>query len=64
MAQEKRETCPLCQEIPENIYHTILHCEFTNTLWKEIEPKLRKLHPSNVTEEEKAFGIVQEKQTT
>ena len=61
---KKQELCPLCQNIPENIYHIILHCKFTNKLWEDIEPILRELHSTPVSEEEKAFGIVQKKPTT
>ena len=60
---KKQDICPLCQKTPENIYHIVLHCEFTNNLWEEIEPLLKQLHPTTVTEEEKAFGIVQKNQT-
>ena len=56
---KKQDKCPLCQRTPEDIYHVFLHCEFTNKLWQEIEPILKELHPTVVTEEEKAFGIVQ-----
>ena len=61
---KKQELCPLCQNIPENIYHIILHCKFTNKLWEDIEPILRELHSAPVSEEKKAFGIVQKKPTT
>ena len=52
------------QEIPENIYHIILHCDFTNKLWQDIEPTLKKLHQNPVSQEEKALGLVQKKPTT
>ena len=57
------ENCPLCHNLPNSIYHVILDCHFTNTLWNEIEPILRKLHPASVTLEEKAYGIAHEKIT-
>ena len=60
---KKTERCPMCLTIPESIYHTMLHCDFTNNFWQEIEPLLKKLYPVAVTEEEKAFGIVQQKKT-
>ena len=59
-----QEVCPLCQKVPENIYHLIINCIFVNKLWEEIEPLLKQLHPIAITEEEKAFGIVQKKETT
>ena len=60
----KQDPCPLCLAIPQNIYHIILHCQFTNKIWSQIEPCIKKNYPCNVTQEEKAFGIVQKKQTT
>ena len=57
------DLCPLCQNLPESIYHIILHCEFTKKRWDEIEPTLLELHPVPVSEEEKAFGVVQKKLT-
>lgn len=59
----KQVPCTLCSITPDNIYHLILHCHFTNTLWSEIEPCIKQIHPLNITEEEKAFGIVKKKQT-
>ena len=61
---KKQDNCPLCQKMPESIYHLIMHCEFANKLWEEMEPILSELHPLPVSEEEKAFGIIQNKQTT
>ena len=59
-----QEVCPLCQKVPEDIYHIIIGCSFVNRLWEDIEPLLKRFHPITITEEEKAFGIVQKKQTT
>ena len=61
---KKQELCPLCQKKLENIYHIILHCDFTNKLWEDIEPILRELHTAPISEEEKAFGIVLKNPTT
>ena len=61
---KQQQVCPLCHEVPEDIYHVILHCNFVNTLWDQIEPVLRKLTNVSVTNEEKAFGIVMKKETT
>ena len=60
---KQQDKCPLCQKLPENIFHIILHCDFTKQLWKQIEPMLKDLHPFDITDEEKAFGIVQKKET-
>ena len=56
--------CPLCLSLPESIYHIILHCKFSNEMWENISTTLHKLHPGNVTDEEKAFGIMTKKQLT
>ena len=53
--------CPLCLKTTESIYHTILHCNFSNTIWHDVEPTLLRLHPEPVTEEEKAFGLTPRK---
>ena len=42
----------------------MLHCDFANRLWADVEPILIKFHPAPVTEEEKAFGIFLRKPTT
>ena len=55
--------CPLCNKIPQNIYHIILHCDFVNTIWAHIQCTLSKLDPRPVTDEEKSFGIVHIKKT-
>ena len=60
---KKNEKCFLCNTIPVNIFHVILHCHFTIKIWNEIEPILKELHPNSVTDEEKAFGIIERKQT-
>ena len=51
--------CPLCNKIPDSIYHIMLHCQFTNKLWQDIEPTLMNIYPFSVSDEEKAFGIPQ-----
>ena len=61
---KKQEVCPLCKQLPDNIYHVILDCQITKTLWQEMKPILSQLHASPVTEEEKAFGVVTRRPTT
>ena len=61
---KKQERCPLCLQTPKDIFHIILHCEFTNSLWKRIEPRLLELHPEPVSESEMILGIVRKKQIT
>ena len=59
-----QEACPLSNEIPEYIFHVMLHCRFANTLWNHMEPLLMLLSNIKITNEEKAFGIIRKKQTT
>jgi len=58
-----QDICPLCRSIPDNIYHIILHCDFVNNIWTQMEPILYQLHRESITEEEKALGIVTIKST-
>ena len=51
------QPCPLCNKIPEDIFHIILDCKFTKTMWKRIEKTLLKIIPKPPTAYEKAFGI-------
>ena len=55
---QANDPCPLCGEIPQTRFHIMLHCETVESIWKDIEPVLLKLHPTQVSIEEKAFGIV------
>ena len=53
--------CPLCNDIPESIYHVLFHCDVVKNIWKDVSSKLLDLHPSPITDEEKAFGIIDKK---
>ena len=57
----KQDPCPLCLVIPQTIHHIISDCQFTNKMWSHLEPCIKKIYPSNVTQEEKSFGIVKKK---
>ena len=57
------QNCPLCNQIPQNIYHIILDCKFVNTIWNNIQPTLSKFHDKIIDNEEKSLGIVQIKRT-
>ena len=61
---KKQNICPLCRKIPQSIYHIILHCEFANNIWTQIQPILFSLHRVAITDTEKALGIVSIKSTT
>ena len=55
------EMCPLCNELPESIYHILYHCKLVKTIWSDLSSKLLDLHPCPITDEEKAFGIINKK---
>ena len=42
----------------------ILHCDFVNNIWTQMQPILSSLHRLSITDEEKALGIVTIKSTT
>ena len=52
------ELCPLCQKCPDDIFHIILHCDFTNSIWTELQPILRRFLNKDVDDQEKALGLV------
>ena len=51
------QNCPLCNEIPNEIFHIILDCKFVIKMWKKIESTLLKITPRQITPYELAFGI-------
>ena len=57
------DLCPLCEKMPESIFHIILHCDFVNTVWAHLQPILTQLNTKALDDPEKALGIVQIKST-
>ena len=51
----------MCGQTPKDIFHTILDCRPVLKTWEDIEPLLLTLHPTPVSDTEKAFGMVIEK---
>ena len=51
------QPCPLCNKIPEDVYHLIFDCKFTKIMWKKIEVVLFKITPTSLTDLEKAVGL-------
>ena len=45
----KQDPCPLCLAIPQDVYHIMFDCQFTNKMWLHMEPCIKKIHHSNVT---------------
>ena len=50
--------CPLCDELPADIFHIITDCPFVNELWTHIQPTLLKLYGKPLDDGEKSLGIV------
>ena len=50
--------CPLCHGLPLTPFHLILTCPLTISLWCQLQPLLQRLHPSPVTPQEMAFGLL------
>ena len=49
--------CPLCNQIPQNVFHIIFDCKFVTDMWKRIEPFLLKVLPLPLCKYEQAFGL-------
>ena len=58
---KSNELCPLCKKEPKSIFHIILHCDYTNNMWTELQPTLTKLTTKPLDDTEKSLGIVQVK---
>ena len=53
------QPCPLCKKVPKNIFHIILHCDYVNSIWAQLQPTLLKLSTKTLDDAEKALGITQ-----
>ncbi len=58
------DVCPLCNKLPESIYHLIFHCDVVVELWEHISASLLRLHPTPIKDEEMAFGVVTKNPST
>ena len=56
-----QDPCPLCKEVPQTIYHTLLECEAAMMAWNELEITLYRVHEVPVSDKEKYLGIVDKK---
>ena len=50
--------CPLCKQIPDEIFHIFFHCKFTKKVWLAVENTLLKINPRPISLHEKAFGLL------
>ena len=49
--------CPLCNRIPDDIYHILLDCRFVETMWLRIQHVLLQIIPIPLSKEEVVFGL-------
>ncbi len=49
--------CPLCNKIPNDIFHILMDCAFIIPLWRKIEPILLQIISRPLSKEELAFGL-------
>ena len=54
---KEMKPCPLCNKIPDDVFHIIKECRFTKTMWKRIERVIFKIIPRRVTDSEMALGL-------
>ena len=54
-----KRTLSSLKEDPESIFHIILHCDYVNDIWTQLQPTLFKLSSRSLDDVEKALGIVQ-----
>ena len=52
-----QQICPFCTQIPQNRYHITIECPVLTTIWTELEPHLQNIHPTQITNAERTFGI-------
>ena len=51
------QPCPLCNQIPDSIFHILFDCKFTKALWKRLHRVLLLIIPIKLTNKEKALGL-------
>ena len=49
--------CPLCQKIPDEVFHILIDCEFTRYMWGKLQATLLKINPTPISTLEMALGI-------
>ena len=49
--------CPLCRQIPEDVFHIFFDCKYTKELWQRLQNTLLKIDARNISNHEKAFGL-------
>ena len=54
---KKQDLCPLCLQLPGSRFHLTLECIVTQNLWRDIEPHLRRLSHTKISEQEMIFGV-------
>ena len=54
---KKQDLCPLCLQLPGSRFHLTIECIVTQNLWHDLEPHLRRLSHSYISEQEMVFGL-------
>ena len=49
--------CPLCNKVPDDIFHILVDCAFIIPLWRRIEPVLLQIISIPLSKQELAFGL-------
>ena len=49
--------CPLCRQIPEDVFHIFFDCKYTKELWQRLQNTLMKIDARNISNYEKAFDL-------
>ena len=52
-----QQKCPFCTEIPDSKFHITIECPTLTLIWTELEQHLQNIHPAQVTNMERVFGI-------
>ena len=54
---KSQQNCPFCTQVPANRFHITHECTALTSLWTELEPHLKAIHPVPLSNTEKAFGL-------
>ena len=52
-----QQPCPFCQQLPSTKYHITIECPTLTQVWNELETHLVNIHPIQLTDTEKVFGL-------
>ena len=52
-----QQCCPFCQQVPSTKFHITIECPTLTPIWIELETHLVNIHPVQLTDTEKVFGL-------